>query len=295
MFGYIKPQVAELKVKENEFYKAVYCGLCKALGQKSKLLSFTLSYDFVFLAIVKMAVLKEKQISLGKKRCMAHPFKKRSYLKSNPCLESTARAAALLLYYNLLDDINDSKGFKKLVARLSLPKASKIYKRNLQNKLLDEKISHELSLLSEAEKNECSSVYELAEPFGRLLGAVFTEGCEDEKISKGLYAFGRHIGRWIYIVDALDDIEEDKKSGSFNALIAEKEGCDSQSFENNMRDALIFELIEAEKILSLFYIEDEGLLNIIKNILCLGMPENALEIIKGESKNKKKRKGNSHT
>lgn len=293
MFGYIKPRVPELKVKENEFYRATYCGLCRALGNRSKMLSFTLSYDFVFLSIVRMAVEKEKNIRLASKRCIAHPFKKRAYLKSNAQLEATSRAAALLLYYNLLDDINDSKGIKKLISGLMLPKASRIRKRNMGDGELDRIISRELELMAEQEKKETGSIYDLAEPFGRLLGSVFCDGVQDEKRKRGLYAFGKCIGRWIYILDAADDIEDDKKSGSFNRLIPEAEALGRGKFAEVMRQALIFELAEAEKILDLLDIEDEGLLNIIRNILYLGMPDTADRVLKGEKPKKKNTKGNS--
>jgi len=290
VFGYIKPCVPELRVKENEFYRAVYCGLCHALGQKSRLLSFTLSYDFVFLATVRMAVEKEKSVELASKRCIAHPFKKRYYLKANPSLEASARAAAILLYYNLLDDINDSHGVKKLIAKMALPKAASLRKKNIGDGVLDSLVAKELELMAKEEQKGQGSVYDLAEPFGRLLGAVFAHGVEDEKRRRALYAFGRCIGRWIYIIDAVDDIDDDIKSGSFNRLIAERQAVGKEAFARNMEDALIFELAEAEKVLVLFDTDDEGLMNIVKNILYLGMPENARKVLCGNSDTKKKRK-----
>lgn len=291
MFGYIKPVVGELKVKEHEFYRAAYCGLCRVLGKKGGMLSLTLSYDFVFLAIVRMAVQDEPDVRIDRARCAAHPFKKRAYLKSNAALEHTAVSAALLLYYNILDDINDGRGIKKLLSKLCLPKAKKLRKKNLGDGELDRLIKNELDIISEEEKKESGSVYDCAEPFGRLLGHVFSHGVANEKDKRCLFAFGRYIGRWIYITDALDDLEEDEKAGSFNKLLSEK---NTKDFQKNITDALILELAEAEKVLDLLDIQDVGLLNIIRNILYLGMPECARQVASGEKKQKRKPEKGSH-
>ena len=170
---------------------------------------------------------------------------------------------------------------------MALPKAARLRKKNMGDGTLDAVVARELELISREEEKESGSVYDVAEPFGRLLGAVFAEGAENERIKRALYAFGRCIGRWIYIIDALDDIEDDIKSGSFNRLIAERQAAGREAFAKNMETALIFELAEAEKVLFLFDTEDEGLMNIVKNILYLGMPENARRILRGEKITKK--------
>lgn len=291
MFGYIKPVVGELKVKEHEFYRAAYCGLCRALGSKSSLLSLTLSYDFVFLAIVRMAAENDTDCKISYKRCIAHPFKKRAYLEPNASLQYTASAAALLLYYNLLDDIKDSIGAKKFFSRLLFQKAKRLRKKNLGNGELDLLIEKELCILAEEEKKESGSIYDCAEPFGRLLGNVFSYGASSDKNKRCLFNFGRYIGRWIYITDALDDIEEDAKNGTFNRLLFDRRARD-ESFVRDISDALILELAEAEKVLDLMDIEDSGLLDIIRNILYLGMPECAKKAALGEKrKDRKPKKG----
>ena len=288
MFGYVKPYVPELKVKENEFYRATYCGLCRALGRKSRFLSFTLSYDFVFLAIVDMAVTPELKVELGKERCMAHPLHKRAYLKENGSLDRSSTAAALLLYYNLLDDIEDSRGAKRLFAKMCLPKARGLRKKYMGDGSLDKALSEKLAALSEVEKGSASSVYEPAEIFGELLGEVFAAGHEDgQSVSKCLYSLGRYVGRWIYVIDALDDIESDRKSGSYNPFLVSGD-ADDPDFKRRIEEALTFELIGAERAVDLIDIADIGLKDIIYNIIHTGMPETAKKVISGENKNKKK-------
>ena len=291
MFGYVKPYVPELKVSENEFYRATYCGLCRALGRKSRFLSFTLSYDFVFLAIVDMAVTPGLEVGLGKERCMAHPLHKRAYLKENASLDRSSTAAALLLYYNLLDDIADSKGAKRLFSKICLPKARRLRKKYMGDGALDKAISEKLAALNEAENDRASSVYVPAEIFGELLGEVFAAGHESEQsVSKCLYSLGKYVGRWIYITDALDDIESDRKSGSYNPFLVGGDDADPD-FRRRIEEALTFELIGAEKAVDLIDIPDVGLKDIIYNIIYMGMPETAKKVISGENKNKKKKKG----
>ena len=112
MFGYIKPMTEELKVRENELYKSVYCGLCSAMGEHICTSNrLTLSYDIVFLALVRCCVTGEN-IHIEKKRCMAHPLKPRNRAYIPETLRYCARVSALLTYYNVRDDIEDGGKLK---------------------------------------------------------------------------------------------------------------------------------------------------------------------------------------
>ena len=112
MFGYVKPFSPLLRVKDDEFYKAVYCGLCgctaKCNGCSSTL---TLSYDIAFFSLVRLALAGEK-ITLLKKRCLVHPMKKRTVLAPSDELEFCSGVGVLLSYYKIIDNINDEKGKK---------------------------------------------------------------------------------------------------------------------------------------------------------------------------------------
>ncbi len=281
MFGYVKPLQGELKVKEYEFYKAAYCGLCRALKQKSRILPFTLSYDFVFLAILRMAVAKEKP-EIRKIRCIAHPFRKnKPALALTPSLERTASAAALLVYYNLKDDVADKKGIRKLGAAALLPLTGRVRKKNVGDGLLDSVIADALALISRDEKAEAKSPYACAETFGILLGTVFADGTEGET-KKSLFQIGRRVGRWIYLLDAADDAEKDAKKKNYNPFVL---GGDylRPDFAENMELALNCELAVAAEELEKLNITDPGLLNILQNILYLGMPAVAERVLTGSN------------
>lgn len=276
MFGYVKPLPGELKVKEYEYYKASYCGLCRALKKKSPILPFTLSYDFVFLAILRMALAAEVA-PIEKIRCIAHPLRKKPALKPTSAMERTAAAAALLVYYNLRDDVADKKGIRKLGAALLLPATGRVRKKNMGDGKLDAVIVDALAFISRDEKAETASPYACAETFGVLLGAVFADGVEDAH-RKPLFEIGRRVGRWIYLLDAADDAEKDAKKKNYNPFIL---GGDylRPDFAENMEIALNCELSFAAEELKKLPITDPGLKNILENILYYGMPATAEKVL----------------
>ena len=129
MFGYIRTDTPELRVRENEYYKAVYCGMCRAQGKCTGQCSrMTLSYDMVFLALLRLAISGENP-TIKSGRCIAHPFKKRPYLDFCDSLAYCAYASALLVWGKTSDDISDEKGLKRLKARLTKPLARRMRKK----------------------------------------------------------------------------------------------------------------------------------------------------------------------
>ncbi len=266
MFGYIKPKTSELKVCEYEFYRAVYCGLCRALGRRTVCFSsFTLSYDFVFLALVGFA-LDETSIDIKAHRCAAHPIKKRLMVEINNTLVTSAESSDLLTYYKVYDNWQDSRNIKKLLYKIPLC-ISKHTKNKIKNiNESDIKIKKSLVHLNEIEKNLKKSLDEPAQAFGEILGVMFSYGRKNEICSRIAYEIGFHCGRWIYIVDAIDDLKEDIKNSSYNPLNAD----DSREI---LKNALTHELYCLEAAVNLIEFNDKGIENIIKNIIYLGMPD----------------------
>lgn len=275
MFGYIRPDTPELRVRENEYYRAVYCGLCRAQGKCTGQCSrMTLSYDAVFLALVRMA-LDKTQITIKRGRCMVHPLKKRAYVDFCEPLAYCAYAYALLVYGKCLDDINDEKGFDRFKARLKRQLARGMRKKALKDyRELDKLINESLSKLSAIEKERLPSVDIPAEHFGKLLSDILSFGLDgaDEKIAKSI---GKHIGRWIYITDAADDLDEDLEKGRFNPFACLYDGrtlTDDQ--KRDVSTSLRLELLAAEPAFDL--IDFDGMSDIegiIKNIIYRGMPD----------------------
>ena len=129
MLGYIRTATPELKIREHEFYRALYCGLCKHMGKCTGQCSrMTLSYYFVFLAAVRMGLTGE-QVTLKRSRCLLHPFRRKPMAVHSPTLTYCAHASALLVYHKLMDDIADERGGKRLKAMLARPFLRSAYRR----------------------------------------------------------------------------------------------------------------------------------------------------------------------
>ena len=225
MFGYIKVHRDELLVREDKAYKSVYCGLCKKMGKDYSFLArFILSYDCTFYAIFLMSQ-KYKCTGFERKRCTCNPLKKCTFCTGgDEALSKAAAFSVISAYYKLLDDIEDSGVLKKTFIRIIKPlfshwrkKASKRYP------YIDEATKEMLYSQFKAEKDPECCLDMAAEPTALLLSNILKAEAKDE-MQKQIYSqFGYHIGRWIYLIDAADDMEDDKKHGNFNPLLINKD------------------------------------------------------------------------
>ena len=286
MFGYIKAYKPELKVREDEYYRAAYCGLCRAMGKCCGCRSrTTLSYDMVFALLCRIAISGETpELYVG--HCALHPLKKRPFMKISPELAFTARASVLLAYAKLSDDVNDERGAKKLAARVGrafLKKGNKKAKRELAE--LSEQINSGLTELSLLEARCEPTVDRPADLFGGIMANVLSHGYDgaDKKISRKI---GSHAGRWVYIVDALDDCEDDEKRKRYNPFLMLYGACPTEEQKKAVIDVLTAELNEIRNALDLV---DEGerrdVFAILENMICYGMRNSAMAVI-GKDKNK---------
>lgn len=280
MFGYIRTDVPEMRVRENEYYRAVYCGLCRSQGKCTGQCSrFTLNYDMVFLALLRIA-LEGKQVEIKRGRCIAHPFKKRAYVTHCEPLAYCAYAAAILTHGKVADDLVDEKGFKRFKASLIKPFTSHMRKKALKKYAeLDERVSSGLKRLSEIEAEGLASVDVPADAFGEILADILSYGLEgtDEKIMRNI---GRHVGRWIYIIDAADDLDEDIKKNRFNAFAKLYGGRIPDDERESVANSLRLELLAAEPAFDLIdYNELYDIEAIIGNIIYLGMPNTAERVL----------------
>ncbi len=220
MFGYVKPFKPQLKICEYDIYQAVYCGLCKALKKNyGSMASMTLSYDFAFLALFEYAM-NDKEFEILPQKCAAHPFKKKPCLKSLDGLDFTSAAATILVHHKLLDDVSDKKFFKKIGSKFMLSFTKKGYKK--AEKLypeLAEYISEQMKHQAALEAQNCKSVDRASEPTANILGKIMSYLSEDESRKTILNRTGYLLGRYIYIVDAFDDVLDDFSKNGYNPLI----------------------------------------------------------------------------
>ncbi len=298
MFGYVKVNSAELRVKEYEFYRGTYCGLCcsmgKCTGQCSRM---TLSYDFVFLALVRIAV-SSTHTEFEQKRCLAHPLKKRNSMVRNEVLDYCSKAAAILNYQKVADDLKDEKGFKRLRAQLAFPFVSHSRKKAIKNDPslaeLDVAVARELEVLASIESDAESGVDAPADSFGRLLGEIMSFGLEGSA-RRITYEIGKGVGGWIYIADAIDDIRDDSKKGRYNPILKLYNARIPDERELEMiSDAVKNRLFGAESAFDLLSAESETVNNILANVLFWGIPDTTDKIIKSHNDKEDKGKEPSH-
>ncbi len=272
MFGYIKPVKAELLVKEYEFYKATYCGICRAMKKHTGALSnVTLTYDSVFLALVRMLYVEDSDIATHEKRCVAHPMKKRPMLKENEAISYTAKAFAILTYYKMADDLSDEHGMKKIATGLVRPVVKRAKKRAKLPEL-SEVVGSKLSEITELERAGCDSVDKPATLFGELLGELFAYGLS-EKERLVPYTLGYHVGRFIYAADAAEDYAEDAEEGKYNPYVILYGGKPlTDENKQTVKTALLLECRKIEEAFVLLPFGNRATVeNILGNIIYLGL------------------------
>ena len=286
MFGYVKPVAGELLVKEYEFYRATYCGICRAMKKHTGTLSnVTLTYDSVFLALARMLFIPDEAFAVEKKRCIAHPMKRRPMLKMNDALVYTARVFAIFSYYKMRDDIRDEGFLKKLLltpVRPILSHGTKKAKMPDLAKIIGTKLDEITSL----EGAKCESVDEVAHPFGELLGEVFAGGLEgaDRLV---MYECGYHLGKFIYAADAAEDYDEDRRLGKYNPYVLAYGGAElTDENKRTIKTALILECKRIEGAVNLMPFGSRVTLErIIKNIIYLGLTDR-IKFLAPEDENK---------
>lgn len=282
MFGYVRCFPPELRVREYEYYRGVYCGLCRSMGRCCGQLSrCTLSYDVVFLALVRMALNGEAPAAKPK-RCVIHPLHKRPSCEACPSLDYSARMGTLLAYHKLSDDVSDKHGVKSAVARIGSALMSHARRRAAGGGLgeNDEAIKQHLERTAQLEAEDAGAE-RLADESGALLGEVFSGGLDGTE-RRIAYDIGYHVGRWIYYVDAIDDYGSDMESGEYNPF--RSGGLPSS---DDIRSALRAELAATELALDLIPRDvPSDILEPIKNILYLGSEKTVSDILSGDKKKK---------
>ena len=217
MFGYIRPRKSELFVKDSEYYSALYCGLCRYGGKHiSHFTRWLLNYDFVLLALLRISLTDEKT-EVCREYC-PYRFKKRNCAKADGCYSYICSAFGLLSYGKLIDDINDEKGFKRFIKRCLKPLLKHIKNRSLGFAGLDEAINKGLDEGNNNEKACVDSPDIAADAFARIMRYVAAYGLEGDKKTIAEEC-GYHIGRFIYLADAFDDVFDDEKSGNYNPFL----------------------------------------------------------------------------
>lgn len=267
MFGYIMPDKPELKIKEYEVFRGYYCGLCKSMGRSFGMLSrFALNYDSVFLGLL-LASVHNEELVLKKESCIANPLKRKWIVKESRSVDFAADINVLLTYYKLRDNVRDEGSWFSKLAQLAFHRGYK--KSASRNKNLDNIIAASISSQLCLEDKKCCSMDEAAEPFANMMMQLLAAGCrvDDKSISRILGWIGYNLGKWIYIIDAFDDMERDIKSGSYNPLLEQYkyENQDIRAFKEDIAEEVRLNLLQSLSqtvgSLELLNLKNKGIIN----------------------------------
>jgi len=272
LFGYIRISKGELKVKEYELYRGVYCSLCKVLGKNYGLWSrFTLNYDFTFLSLLNMS-LKDGCDEFTQKCCPFNPLKKCQFCNDVSNFDMPSAAAMIMSYYKLLDNIEDEKGLKKFLFWLLKPLFKSANKKAKQKyPLIEEIVSDYIKTQSQLEKENCNDIDRAADPTAKALSKILMFCGDTNSQKRVLERMGYCLGRYIYLLDAYCDLEEDKRKNRYNCL----KNKETNQLKEYIKSQIYFCINETTKAFEL--LEVKKYKHILGNILYLGLEDTALK------------------
>lgn len=261
MFGYVVMNKPEIRFKDFDLYRSFYCGLCRELREKYGISGqITLTYDMTFV-VVLLSALYEPPTQKGTTRCVIHPVCKQP-VRKNEATEYGADMNVLLTYYKCMDDWEDEKKFAALGYGKILQRKNNRLSRRYPEKA--EKIRKLLEELSQMEKAGETDIDKMSGCFGRIMEEIFA--WKTDVWEGSLRRMGFYLGKFIYILDAYDDVEKDVKNGNYNPF-AEK--YIMKGFDEQVRQLLIMMMAqtcrEFEKLPIIKYTD------ILRNILYSGV------------------------
>ena len=272
MFGYIRPMECELRVREQKEYRAFYCGLCKTLGMRyGQIARLALNYDCTFLAVLLTILREEQPASCALKRCAIRPLRgKTPVAKPSDAIDYAADVNVLLSYYQYVDDWTDERSLRAIAGKLLLKKSAR--RAAERHPTLAQAIKEQLKRLNDFECSRTACTDEPSDAFGVLLREIVLHA---PMLSEAVYEAAAwtfyNLGRWIYLIDAWNDRQKDKKNGTYNPFLCSNMDADTASF------LLYVSLTEAEKGFDLLPISDtEGLINNIMHLGCRYMTRQIL-------------------
>lgn len=280
MFGFIRPVRPELRVKEADRFQQIYCGLCHAIRARyGRFYTLFLSYDMTFYALV-IGSGEAQTAPPCRKRCDAHPLTRRDCAQPDAALERAADVSVLLTYHKFRDSLADEKGPKHALAWLLCRMGRRAYERaRARLPEADAEMVQALENLQQLERAKCDSMDRAADASARLTAAAVPHTGDDrERVLRQMFY---HIGRWIYLLDAAQDVAEDLEQENYNPVVlryglhtpdlTEIRQPLERTLERSLADiCMAFDLLDIRRDADL-----------IRNIIFLGMPLVTKQVLDG--------------
>ena len=328
MLGYVIPDKGELKVREYEIYTGYYCGVCKYIGREyGQLPRMVLSYDAAFIALL-LASVDPAPDEPVQEHCAAHHVKYKTIIR-NRAIEYSGDLMLILAWFKLLDDAQDEGKVSAKAALAAFRHTwNKLQKKHPS--LCEHIDAHLASLneLERAQCPSIDRVSEdfarvmddifrdgVTWLYGPETGAddsgsgeTFsgsnrpepgTDAPVDEdpgasvnspRLHETFANLGYHLGKWIYLIDAVDDIEENLESGAYNPLLyrfgyrasEETAGETPDEFRQRIDEQLRFNLFQYLAVISesLEFLDIKKNSGIIENVVYFGLNRRTEEVLR---------------
>ncbi len=290
MFGYVQTDTPYLFIKDDILYRAMYCGLCKGIaevcGHSARM---GLSYDVTFLSVM-LHNLAGQDVKIEKSHCLTHCIRSHQMAEADELTRKLGALNTTLVYFKYTDDIVDgdkgrgkrlwfARGYKR--AKKKYPEIERIVRENLAEQ---EKV----------EASKTDSMDRAADCTAKMLEA-FSDYALGEKANEYTKKLFYSVGKWIYLIDALDDYDKDLKKGAYNPFLQAYGGdakCKTELMQGKSGEevrfafhAIFYDIREC-----LFHLHFHFNRDLTDNILLRGLPMATQKIMNGECANCKKKK-----
>ncbi|ATW28188.1 hypothetical protein DCMF_28590 [Candidatus Formimonas warabiya] len=292
MFGYIRLHKDELKIREYYHFRAYYCGLCMELKQRYGQMSrFLLNYDVTFLGLFLSSLTCTRE-KTALKKCFLHPVKKRPVIVDNTWLSYAADVNILLAYHNIKDNWADDRS---PAARSGLVLLGKAYREAARlHPEIDQLIDEQTRELSRLEQEKSPHIDAAADTFAKILENICPTGGLQESAAKAVKWLCYNLGKWIYLIDAFDDLPEDIKKERYNPFLYgfhyQGEAC--EKFQESIRPKAEFLLTYSLSQIAASYqlLDMPANRGILENIIYLGMNRQTDHVLNRRSCGKSEKK-----
>ena len=269
MFGYLQPFKDELRMKDHQLYKSVYCGLCKSMKKEYGILSsLTLNYDCTVLAMLYMSLRNEGcHVHIG--RCTVNPLKKCMLCSTEgEALRFSGAVSVIMGYHKLMDTMKDSGIFKRTAAAFARLFLRHSYKKAVRAYEKIDALTAEMMDAQAAAEESDAGIDRCADPTAKLISKLCMGFSPHESSAHILEVFGFYVGRWIYIMDAADDLEKDIKHKSFNPF--------RKYYSGNIKETMaycneVLNMTASQIVLSYELLETGAYKAVLDNIIYYGL------------------------
>lgn len=280
MFGYVIPDKNNMYIKDFNVFQAYYCGLCKALAKTgSEVSRLCTNYDVTFYNVLLHSLAKQ-EVRFERKLC-AYNGKKKVIVTPDEMSLKMADIAVLLVYYNAEDDVTDGKK-----SRIAVKWALYTRKRRAAKRMpkIDALMKESFARLNALEKDKCDSIDRVADCFASLMRDITRELIKtDDNIDVFMY----NLGRLVYLMDAVDDVQKDTEKHRYNPLLLNYGECkDKAEYLKKNEDELSFLLRSTyNKMVGCYNAMDIVLFEgVLSNTVYLGIKMQMERLLKGEEK-----------